>query len=270
MNRQPVSCRAIIDQATEPFVIFHEQLGCFQSDWHAHEWGQLVYAEKGCIHFRSQGRISLIPGGYGVWIPPGAAHQTWSDSPSLHMRALCFPAGEEVPEADITVFPLSFLLRELLRYTERWKEQGEEDHRVMPFLRVIAELIPEELQNSTLVYLPSTDHPRLAAILRYIQEHLTEPFSFQGLATEYGFSVRSLSRLFLDELGTSFSEYCKIARIMRALELIEGGADHVSGLAADVGYESLPTFSNNFLEICGQRPVQFIRSRKGQIGDRSV
>jgi AraC-like DNA-binding protein len=265
MERQPISCRSIIDRAEEPFVLFHEQLGCFQSDWHAHTWGQLVYAEKGCIHLRSEGRKSLIPGGYGVWIPPDAGHQIWSDSASLHMRALCFPVGEGISGDDIAVFPVSSLLRELIRYTEKWREGG--DDTVQPFLRVITTLIPEELKKATLVYLPSTGHPRLSVVLSYIQAHLAESFSFEWLAGEYGFSVRSLSRLFQAELGTSFSGYCRIARIIRALELIEGGADHVSGLAEDVGYESLPTFSNNFLEICGQRPALFIRSRKGQVDE---
>jgi len=49
---------------------------------------------------------------------------------------------------------------------------------------------------------------------------------------------------------------------MRALEMIEMGSDNVSQLANDVGYDSVATFSNNFLEICGFRPLQFINSKR--------
>jgi AraC-like DNA-binding protein len=49
---------------------------------------------------------------------------------------------------------------------------------------------------------------------------------------------------------------------MKALELIEAGSDNVSQIASRVGYESLATFSNNFLAICGNRPLHFINQKR--------
>ena len=264
MIRQGVSCASIVDEAKDPFVIFHQQLGCFYSDWHQHAWGQLIYAEKGCIHLNSQDKMILIPSLQAVWIPADTYHEIWSDSPPMHMRSLCFPLTQpdEPINKTIAVFTTSVLLREMIRYTEKWSQVPQDISRINTFLKVIQALLPEEIEKSTPVYLPSTTHQTLLPVTRYIHAHLSGQINFKWLADHFAFSERSLSRLFMQQLGMPFSTYCKIARIMKALELIEMGKDCVSEIAGEVGYESLATFSNNFLEICGHRPLHFIRSKK--------
>ncbi|MFD2937827.1 helix-turn-helix domain-containing protein [Spirosoma flavum] len=264
MYSQPISCSSIIEQATNPFISFHQQLGCFHSDWHQHEWGQLMYAEKGCLHVSSQEKQVLIPGWYGVWIPPNTYHASWSTNSQLHMRAICFPvdAGKPCLCRTIAVFPVSTLLREMIRYTERWGQEPIHEAQATRFLQALEDVLPGEVEKSIPVCLPSTRHPKLLAITSYIQENLAQPINFLWLSREFGLSARSLSRLFMHELGSSFSTYCKIARIMRALELIEMGYDNVAQLATAVGYESMATFSNNFLALCGQRPLLYIHSKR--------
>jgi AraC-like DNA-binding protein len=264
MARQSVSCASITDQTMNPYVVYHQQLGCFHSDWHQHPWGQLVYAENGCIHLNSEGRKILLPGWYGAWIPPGTYHEIWSDSPQLHMRALCFPIAPSKAclSHPLSIFPVSALLREMIRYTEKWNQSTLESLQATAFLQVLQDLLPGEISKAIQVCLPSTNHEKLARAVDYLQQHLHEKISIQQLASHFGFSVRTLTRLFGQQLGTSFSSYCKIARIMKALALIETGSDNVSQIASLVGYESLATFSNNFLEICGKRPLHFIRKKR--------
>ena len=264
MNKQRVSCSAIISQAKRPFVLYHQQLGCFRSDWHRHSWGQLVYAEKGCIHLHSEGKKILLPGWYGAWIPADTHHEIWSDSTQLHMRSICFPveASNTALSGRIAVFPVSALLREMIRYTEKWSASEGDDTQITTFLQAIQDLLPSEMDKAIPTCLPSTTHEKLAPVVAYIQQHLSRQVSLQSLASQYGLSVRTLTRLFTQQLGTSFSSYCKIARVMKALELIETGRQNVSELAFDVGYESVSTFSNNFLEICGHRPYHFIHKER--------
>ncbi|GAB4035569.1 helix-turn-helix transcriptional regulator [Spirosoma jeollabukense] len=223
-----------------------------------------MYAEKGCLHVSSQEKQVLIPGWYGVWIPPNAYHATWSTNSQLLMRAICFPvdADKMCLRQTMAVFPVSTLLREMILYTERWRQEPIDETQAIRFLQALEDVLPGELEKSIRVSLPSTRHPKLLAVTSYIQEHLAHPISFLWLSREFGLSARSLSRLFRQELGSSFSTYCKIARIMRALELIEMGHDNVAQLATDVGYESMATFSNNFLALCGQRPLLYIHSKR--------
>ncbi|WP_460640269.1 AraC family transcriptional regulator [Larkinella harenae] len=265
MDKRHVNCASLIDQTTTSFILYHQHLGCFHSDWHQHEWEQLIYAEQGCIHLNGQGKVILIPRGFGVWIPANTEHEIWSDSPQLHMRSLCFPlTPSSAPVTpSIAVFPVTVLLREMIRYTEKWSQSDQDNAQATTFLRAIHDLLPGEVEKAIPVYFPSTTYPRLVPILIYIQSHLSEPLNFQWIAREFGLSGRTLSRLFTQHLGISFMNYCKIARIMKAIELIEMGSENVSQLALDVGYESLATFSNNFLEICGHRPLHFIRGKRG-------
>ena len=260
MTRKPVSCASIAPQ--KPSFVYHQELGRFYSDWHQHPWGEFVYAENGFIHLHVAGKKVLLPSWYGAWIPPNTLHEIWSDSPLLHMRAICF--SMDSPTNQLTVFPVFSLLKEMIRYTEKWNELEQEDFRETTFLRAMLDLLAGEMTKSIKVCLPSTSHEKLSQLLNYLQNHLQEKNSIEFLAYHFGFSVRTLSRLFTQQLGVSFSSYCKLARIMKALELMETGNDNVSQIASSVGYESLATFSNNFLEICGNRPLYFINKKRLQ------
>ncbi|QMW00597.1 AraC family transcriptional regulator [Spirosoma foliorum] len=262
--RKPVSCASVA--AEKPTFVYHQELGRFYTDWHQHPWGEFVYAENGFVHLHVAGKKVLLPSWYGAWIPPNTLHEIWSDSPSLHMRAICFPADSSTNglKSELTVFPVSPLLKEMVRYTERWNEVEPADFREVTFLQAIQDLLPEEMTKSIHVCLPSTSHEKLAQLLDYLKNHLAEKISIETLAHQFGFSVRTLSRLCRQQLGVSFSSYCKLARMMKALELMEQGNDNVSEIASLVGYESLATFSNNFLDICGNRPLYFINKKRVQ------
>ncbi len=260
MEERRVHCASLVNQSATPFVIFHEQVGRFHTDWHQHPQEQFIFAEQGCIHLHGQDRRLLVPRGYGVWIPGDTDHEMWSTNPQLQMRSIGFPAREreEQLSSRIHVFPVNGLLREMVRYTERWVAAEKQDGRVDTFIETFRGLLSEEFGKAPLVFLPSTTHPRLSPVLALIGAHLSEKMGIQWLAKEFGMSERTLNRLFAQELRLSFSSYCKRARMMKALELIEQGCDSVSDLAFGVGYQSVATFSNNFLEICGNRPLGFI------------
>ncbi|GAB3799189.1 hypothetical protein GCM10028819_21960 [Spirosoma humi] len=150
----------------------------------------------------------------------------------------------------------------MIRYTEKWTQDNQDSSQANTLIQALQDLLPEEIANAIPICLPSTSHTKLSQTLNYIQQHLHEKSSIQEIASHFGFSVRSLTRLFTKQIGISYSSYCKIARIMKALELIETGIDSVSELAERVGYESLSTFSNNFLDVCGNRPLHFIHQKR--------
>ncbi len=264
MSKKFVSCATVKDQTAKPSFVYHQKLGSFYSDWHGHDWGQLVYAEQGCVHLHAEGKKVLLPGWYGAWIPPGMFHEMWSSSEHLFMRAICFPAtctADALP-GRLSVFPVSPLLKEMIRYSEKWNQVSEEKSDERTFLQALQDLLPGEMAKAVGVCLPSTNHERLSGVLEYLQHHLHEKPSLETVAFHFGFSIRTLTRLFTRQLGVSFSSYCKVARVMQALELIEAGNDSVSQIASSVGYDSLATFSNNFLAICGNRPIYFINQKR--------
>lgn len=265
MSRKPVSCLSLAAQLNKSSFVYHEQLGRFTSEWHEHPWGQLVYAQQGLVQLDVAGKKFLLPNWYGAWIPPNTLHQLWSNSANLYLRTVCFAlVTEQAWSRQLCVFPVSTLLREMIGYSQKWHQVSQQDSQESTFLAALLDLLPGEMDKAASIWLPSTSHEKLSEMLEYVQEHLQDKVTLALLAHRFGFSTRSLTRLFGQQLGISFAAYCKMARMLKALKLIQAGSDNVSQLASDVGYESLATFSNNFLQVCGSRPHSFIRQqRKG-------
>jgi AraC-like DNA-binding protein/mannose-6-phosphate isomerase-like protein (cupin superfamily) len=264
MTRKPVSCAQITTPSNkEPFV-YHAKLGAFHSDWHQHDKGQLMFAENGLLHLHIEDKKLFLPSWYCAWIPAGTSHQIWSNSAELYIKTIYLEthSSQHPLFGQAVVFPASNLLKEMIGYTEKWNTgNGDENHQ-KDFLNVLQQILSGEMAKSEQVCLPSTTHEKLLQVIEYLQAHLQEKVSLSTVAKEFGFSVRTLSRLFSSHLGITFSGYVKIARMIKALELIENGNTHVSHLAFQVGYESLSTFSNNFLQVFGNRPLYFINQRR--------
>ena len=104
------------------------------------------------------------------------------------------------------------------------------------------------------IELPVAKHDRLQQILNFLQDQLNEQINIGIIANKFGFSERSLQRLFQTELNLSYAHYLKTLRVVRAIELLSSTDLSINEIAYKVGYESFPTFSNTFLEVVGVRP----------------
>ena len=110
--------------------------------------------------------------------------------------------------------------------------------------------------------MPQAKDKRLGKILRHVENNLGETILFSNVAHEFGYSERSLSRLFQKDLGMSFIQYYTIRRILRAIELLLERKLSVKEVAEEVGYNSVPTFSNTFFKILGQRPSDYLNGEE--------
>lgn len=67
---------------------------------------------------------------------------------------------------------------------------------------------------------------------------------------------RTLTRRFVSETGLSFSDWRQRARLMRAVELLAAG-QAVTGVALELGYDSLSAFIAMFRRAMGVAPGRF-------------
>lgn len=79
----------------------------------------------------------------------------------------------------------------------------------------------------------------------------------EDIAKKFGFSVRSLTRLFQHRLHISFIQYVKMLRIIRAMELMKDTDFNVTEIAYEVGYSNISAFSNTFSQLTNMRPSEF-------------
>jgi len=105
----------------------------------------------------------------------------------------------------------------------------------------------------------------LSPLVRRAKQYMLEHFSEYGLTLESmaGMLQASpvyLSRLFKQELGTSFGTYLTQIRIRKAAQLLNSTDMSVYEVAERTGYETQHYFSTSFKKQTGVSPLQF---RKG-------
>lgn len=248
-----------IDRVPEAVYVLHERQEQ-RFPFHKHRKGQLTYIEGGLAYLNTTDKAYFLPARHYIWIPPQMDHYVQHSNPALIVRNIYFP-----DEADLThpffshlgIYPVSNLLLEMIVFTQEWKGDVLPDGTHFQFLQTLKHILPEVSRHPLPIVLPVTDNERLLPLIHYLHQHLSDPLQLPDVAQQFGFSVRSLSRLFQKTMNISFIQYLKLCRIIRGMEELLQTDKSVSEIAYDVGYTSLSTFSNTFYQLVNQRPGEF-------------
>ena len=84
------------------------------------------------------------------------------------------------------------------------------------------------------------------------------------LSRKLGYEYAYLSQLFSAQAGTTIERFLIAQKIERAKELLQDGERTIADLAHDLGYSSVPHFSNQFRNVVGQTPAQYRRTPTGR------
>jgi len=109
----------------------------------------------------------------------------------------------------------------------------------------------------------------LSPMVRRAKQYMLEHFGEYGITLESTAGILRaspvyLSRLFKQELGTSFGAYLTQIRIRKACQLLNATDLSISEIAEQTGYETQHYFSTSFRKSTGVSPLQY---RKGVIPD---
>lgn len=102
---------------------------------------------------------------------------------------------------------------------------------------------------------------RCERVLFLLERDLENPPSLDMLAKEVQCSPFYLSRLFVQQTGTSIPRYLRIKRVEKAADLLRGGRMSVTEAAMTVGYSSLSSFNKAFVEHFGVCPGLYPHAR---------
>jgi AraC-like DNA-binding protein len=248
-----------INQESQSNYVLHEKLE-ETFPFHAHQKGQLSYTEGGIAYLNTRDKAYFLPARHYVWIPAGLEHFVQQKSSPHIVRNIYFPIEENAENSffnQMGIYPVNKLLLEMLRFTESWKGEIEPGTYQSQFLDTMKYLLPEISTHPLPVVLPTTENERLEPVIKYLQQHLSNPLTLPQVAAHFSFSVRSLSRLFQQSMGISFLQYLKLSRIIRAVEELLQTHKSISEIAYDVGYNSISAFSNTFYQLIRMRPTEF-------------
>ncbi|MEV5708483.1 helix-turn-helix domain-containing protein [Actinoallomurus sp. NPDC052274] len=105
----------------------------------------------------------------------------------------------------------------------------------------------------------------LAPLLEWITGRLGEPLTVESMAAHAGVSARTLTRRFVEQLGTSPGQWLLAQRIATARSLLESSDLPVDAVARRVGLSSATNLRRRFLGTLGTTPGAYRRAfRTGQ------
>lgn len=252
-----------VDAQPDALYVAHQQPENFPV--HQHAKGQLTYIEGGVAVLFTEGKSHFIPARHYVWVPAHTGHQFVHRTPATVARTIFVGIKEKFDQPffrQVGIYPVNQLLLEMLVFTEKWPGNALPGTLAYRFLEVLILLLPEISIHPLPLALPTTQHKRLLPVLRYIHAHIGEVLSLEETGREFGFSGRTLNRLFRSAMDISFFQYVKMARMIKAMELLLQTDKSIREIAYDTGYNSLSAFSNTFFELTNKRPTAFQKHKR--------
>ena len=253
-----------VDADKTSIYCHHDLMGELFVPTHKHEKAQMLYAEGDVVFVTTETKTYFLPARHFIWIPSGIEHSIEPKSENVIMRNLYFPVdnGEDDFYQNEGIYPVNNLLLQMMLFTNRWNGDLEKGTPNFTIAKAIKAILPQICLNNLPLELPKPKDARLSKILRHVENNLGETILFANVAREFGYSERSLSRLFQKDLKMSFIQYYTIRRILKAIELLLERKLSVKEVALEVGYNSVPTFSNTFFKILGQRPSDYLNGEE--------
>lgn len=230
--------------------------------WHSHNKAQLIYPSQGSIQLGVRGEGTFwVPPTRAVWIGANAVHiganNGVEEAINLYFNESLVP---ELSRNRTFVVSVDRFLREYIRRVRQLRYPhvlSKDDKALLKVL--VSELARKESKE---LFLPESDDERLAPVLELAKTRLDSPPSLDELASTCGLSTRQLSRLFMDKLHMSFTDWFGQLRFLKSVEYLSQG-EAVTNVAFDLGFEELSSFIRFFKKRTGQSPKQYLGQRKG-------
>lgn len=218
---------------------------------HQHRRAQLLYGATGLMHVSTCDGEWVVPPQHAVWIPPDTIHAVrfvGVTTRSLYIEPT-YTMGF-IKHRRCEVVSVSPLLRQLLLEAVDLPplyESARDCALVKLLLLELAAMPVSEFD------IPLPRHPALLALCQafLIAPSVHDPA--ERWARALFMSASTFRRLFLREIGMSFSAWRQRACVVRALALLITGRP-VFDVALSLGYDNASSFATMFRRVTGQTP----------------
>ncbi|OPJ65259.1 helix-turn-helix transcriptional regulator [Clostridium oryzae] len=103
----------------------------------------------------------------------------------------------------------------------------------------------------------SSQTKALYKILLYVEKHYSVDCTLKTVAKHLQYDYPYLSRLFVQLMNMSFTDYLNNYRISQACYLLKNTNQSIDEIADNCGYNNLRTFHRNFRKITGHSPKEY-------------
>ena len=161
---------------------------------------------------------------------------------------------------------------ELFQALERNKNDGSfgsDIHQMVALLNLLIRVAPTLNAATAGEAIHNKDFLRVASILDYIRDNLSEPLSLDQIASQFFISKHYLCRVFKAATGFSVMEYIIYSRVLRARQLLQEGTS-VQQAGELSGFSDNSHFIPPLAISPGSRPAGMPRSIRAAIRSCSV
>jgi AraC-like DNA-binding protein/mannose-6-phosphate isomerase-like protein (cupin superfamily) len=224
---------------------------------HHHSAAQLIYAVDGVMVVSSETGQWVVPPTQAIWMPAYTAHTVRMVN-AVTMRTLYIQpdAATGLPDRCHTV-AISELLRQLILnamdITSEYTADSR-DGRLMGLLLDELNFLPV-----LPLHLPLPTHQYLVEICQQILDTPDDKRTLREWAQVVGVDPKTVQRTFSQQVGLTFGQWRKQARLLMALERLATGQS-VLDVALSMGYDSPSAFTAMFKKQLGVVPSEYFRT----------
>ena len=107
-------------------------------------------------------------------------------------------------------------------------------------------------------------------VFNYIYHNFQEDLKIQAVADKFGVTVVELNRILLFQAERNFEDFLNYLRVNKACELMLSTKMSITDIAIEVGYNTVKTFSRNFVKLKSMTPATFRKRIILQHGGESI
>jgi transcriptional regulator GlxA family with amidase domain len=97
-------------------------------------------------------------------------------------------------------------------------------------------------------------YARLLPVLQFVTAHVSKPISLDAAAKLAGLERKYFSAFFHSKVGATFTEWIRVLRVNRAMELMRVHDDSIVRVAFAAGFQDVRTFERAFKRYVGVSP----------------
>jgi AraC-like DNA-binding protein/mannose-6-phosphate isomerase-like protein (cupin superfamily) len=226
---------------------------------HHHSRGQLLYAPTGVVLVQTQIGRWMVPPGHAMWIPAGVRHSV-DMLGSIVMRSIYVsPDAIDGLPPTVRVVKVTELMRSLIAEAVLLPVDTPLEGRA----GLLFSLLLHEIPNLPVMPLglPFPSDARLVSLCRRFIAAPSPHATIDEWADMSGMSRRTFTRLFHRQTGLSLSTWRQQACLFAALPRLAAG-EPITGVAFDLGYDSVPAFTTMFKRMLGTSPRNYLRGAR--------
>ncbi|MGO4771172.1 helix-turn-helix domain-containing protein [Flavobacterium sp. W22_SRS_FK3] len=222
---------------------------------HSHPRGQLIYATRGVMNVVVGNHIWVVNPLQGLWLPGGVEHQVTFQKDVNYYSVFIDPSAMKELPLNSFSFDISMFLKQLIFKVISFGTKGNlttsQGRIIDVFLDELALIQPSK------TFLPTTNHERLQKVVDLLLNDVASKNTIEYYAEISFMSTRTLSRLFIKELGMNFSDWRTRLKLLEAIKRL-GEKQPIKEIALDLGYETASAFIYMFKKHLGTTPSNYI------------